>query len=162
MANTAAYARWLAERRREVVPRLSQSQLADMIGVSKNYISRLERGDRESPNNQPFDPHPEKVDAISRQLEALLNRPLVNEARATIGYPRLADEALPENIPAPIANAAPDAADVIAVVERLLRPDAGDLIPTVVELLGFPPRKRAEARRIIEALKQRPNPWACV
>jgi transcriptional regulator with XRE-family HTH domain len=159
MPNTAAFGRWLRELRSQVEPELSQAELARQAGVSKNYVSRLERM-ADGASSAPIDnPSEGRIDALARVLEKYHRRPLINEARMVIGFPRLADEApvaedgdllLPERL---------DPAAVIEAVEDVLRPENQDLVPFIQVLRRFSPRKRADAYRILKAFEQRPKWW---
>jgi hypothetical protein len=112
---------------------------------------------------QPIhNPSADNVDAISRALERFLSEPLVNQARQTLGYPELADEA--ESPDRGAAGASPSAAEVMGVVQQLMEPGNRELIPLVSTLLRFTPRKLQVARPVLEAIEADPRPreWAMV
>lgn len=77
MKNT--FGKWLQENRKDA--QLSMQDLADKVGLSKQYISILERGEPHTLTGKPVTPQKKFVDALAKAL----NRP-INEARYAAGY----------------------------------------------------------------------------
>lgn len=73
------FGKWLQTHRKEA--RLSMQALADSVGLSKQYISVLERGQPHALTGKPVTPKKESVDALA----VALNRS-INEARHAAGY----------------------------------------------------------------------------
>lgn len=145
MANTAMFGTWLRERREEVSPELSQAELARQAGVSKNYVSRLERMGGGDSFQAPIDnPGEARLDALARVLEKYLRRPLVNEGRRAIGYPLLADETPP------------------AERHSLTRDEDTRIAGVLERLLRYSPQKRELAFQLLDVLDRddRPREWA--
>lgn len=155
MANIQAYARWLRATRGEVSPRLAQSELAKMAGVSHSYINRLENADKPDFDNPINNPGVELIDKISRALERYIDRPLVNEARRAIGW-----ETLPEE-PAGEANyyASPATAEeAMAILTQLLEPQNVDVFNTTREMLRMSPQQRQPIKQMTDLAKQLTRP----
>lgn len=149
MANVTAYGRWLRQRREEVQPPLNRSQLSRMAKCSATYISRLEKMGTGEVKDPIENPSVEKIDDISRALERLLNRPLVNEARRILGFETTDAEPLRSRV-----GAAPEAYDVVA---RLLQPENVGVLEVSRRLLRMPPEKQAGALRVVEAIELLPR-----
>ncbi|MGI8542059.1 MAG: helix-turn-helix domain-containing protein [Aridibacter sp.] len=77
--NENTFGKWLNEHRTNA--RLSQQALGDKTGMSKQYISVLERGEPHALTNKPVTPAVDIVDALAKALD----RP-IDEARLAAGY----------------------------------------------------------------------------
>lgn len=61
------FGEWLRQRR--VFLKLTQDQLAERAGVSKPYISRLERGSKHTESNAAPAPRPDTIRGLARALQ---------------------------------------------------------------------------------------------
>ncbi|MGV3723227.1 MAG: hypothetical protein ACO1SX_20185 [Actinomycetota bacterium] len=149
MANMADYAAWLREQRESVSPRLSQAQLGREAGLTGAYISRLEMMDQAGVKRPIIHPGEQAVDAISRVLERYTGRPLVNEARAVIGFRELqqeeAEQPRGDRYALPNLSALRDPAQryaALALFVSSLRPEERRFMATILQgersLLGPP------------------------
>jgi transcriptional regulator with XRE-family HTH domain len=71
---------WLRDKRENL--RYSVTELAAMAGVSKQYLSRIERAEEQLLTNKPTQPALDKVEDLARALNVD-----VSEAREMAGYP---------------------------------------------------------------------------
>jgi transcriptional regulator with XRE-family HTH domain len=77
--NAKEFGAWLRQKREEL--RLSVTELALRAGLSKQYVSLLERGEKHLLTNKPTQPALDKVERLARVLEV---DPA--EAREIAGY----------------------------------------------------------------------------
>lgn len=92
---TRTFGEWLLERRREA--RLSQDELAARAGVSKSYISTLERNAPHPTTGAPPQPTTETVDSLAEALGVPI--PVARDAAFGTGSAVLTSpEDLPEEV----------------------------------------------------------------
>jgi transcriptional regulator with XRE-family HTH domain len=87
---TRTFGDWLKNKR--VARGLSQTNLAGRSGVTKGYISNLERNIRQPISNELVKPSPAVVDKLAKALDAS-----TTEARLIAGYAPVGETAAPGN-----------------------------------------------------------------
>lgn len=79
--NAIRFGAWLRGKREDI--RFSVTELAEMAGMSKQYLSRLERAEEQLLTNKPTQPALDKVENLAKALGVN-----VNDAREMAGYER--------------------------------------------------------------------------
>lgn len=132
MAKKETFGDWLRRKRADVG--LSQTELAERAGVSKQYISNLERNLRQPVSNEIVRPSMDVVDRLARALGVPLR-----EARLAAGYAPPDAERIPQ-----------DFLQRVGVLfygwEELSDEDKEDIL-TAIEVIAESAQRRRQRRR---------------